>query len=87
MVLRGICCCPWCTNAASLPCRKRNAYLDVGPYAEILMLSPASVCGCCCCCCCQDRAWKDTTVSVFDLENMEEDGQLRGEEMPWANDK
>ena len=35
----------------------------------------------------QDRAWKDTTVSVFDLENMEEDGELRGEEMPWANDK
>lgn len=35
----------------------------------------------------QDRAWKDTTVSVFDLENMEEEGQLRGEEMPWANDK
>eukprot|EP00752_Nemacystus_decipiens_P017738 g15905.t1 len=35
----------------------------------------------------QDRAWKDTTVSVFDLENMEEDGALRGEEMPWANDQ
>ncbi|CBJ31091.1 conserved unknown protein [Ectocarpus siliculosus] len=35
----------------------------------------------------QDRAWKDATVSVFDLENMEEDGKLRGEDMPWANDK
>eukprot|EP00903_Cladosiphon_okamuranus_P011527 g10854.t1 len=35
----------------------------------------------------QDRAWKDTTVSVFDLENMEEEGKLRGEEMPWANDQ
>ncbi|CAN0139037.1 unnamed protein product [Pylaiella littoralis] len=35
----------------------------------------------------QDRAWKDTTVSVFDLENMEEDGKLKGEEMPWANDQ
>eukprot|EP00904_Undaria_pinnatifida_P013549 jgi/Undpi1/9324/HiC_scaffold_26.g11782.m1 len=34
----------------------------------------------------QDRAWKDTTVSVFDLENLEEQGKMQGEEMPWAND-
>lgn len=35
----------------------------------------------------QDRAWKDATVSVFDLENLEDEGQMRGEEMPWANDQ
>lgn len=35
----------------------------------------------------QDRAWKDRSVSVFDLENLEEEGKLRGEEMPWANDQ
>lgn len=34
----------------------------------------------------QDRAWKDTTVSVFDLEDLEEQGKMQGEEMPWAND-
>ncbi|CAM9504245.1 unnamed protein product [Ascophyllum nodosum] len=35
----------------------------------------------------QDRIWKDATVSVFDLENLEQEGKLRGEEMPWANDQ
>lgn len=31
--------------------------------------------------------WKDRTLSVFDLEDLEEEGKLRGEEMPWANDQ
>lgn len=35
----------------------------------------------------QDRAWKEATVSVFDLENMEDQGKMQGEEMPWANDQ
>ncbi|CAM9422076.1 unnamed protein product, partial [Choristocarpus tenellus] len=35
----------------------------------------------------QDRAWKDRSVSVFDLENMEDQAAMKGEEMPWQNDK
>ncbi|CAM9143277.1 unnamed protein product [Discosporangium mesarthrocarpum] len=35
----------------------------------------------------QDRAWKDKSVSVFDLETMEEEARMKGEEMPWQNEK
>lgn len=34
----------------------------------------------------QDRAWKDSTTSIFDLETLEIDAQQRGEVAPWAND-
>ncbi|KAG5190044.1 hypothetical protein JKP88DRAFT_176218 [Tribonema minus] len=35
----------------------------------------------------QDRAWREHGASVWDLEKLENDAMLRGEEMPWANDK
>ena len=31
----------------------------------------------------QDRMWKDGTVSVWDLETMEQQGEIMGEQMPW----
>jgi hypothetical protein len=34
----------------------------------------------------QDRMWKDGGVSVFDLEKMEDEALMRGEQAPWAND-
>jgi len=33
----------------------------------------------------QDRAWKDSTTSIFDLETMEIDAERRGENAPWTN--
>mmetsp|Transcript_3560 Transcript_3560/g.7361 ORF Transcript_3560/g.7361 Transcript_3560/m.7361 type:complete len:534 (+) Transcript_3560:233-1834(+) len=33
----------------------------------------------------QDRAWKDETTSIFDLELLEVEAEQRGEEVPWAN--
>ena len=35
----------------------------------------------------QDQAWNERTVSVFDLEAMENDLMAKGEEAVWANDK
>ena len=34
----------------------------------------------------QDRAWNDQTVSVWDLETMEQQGEITGETMPWHGD-
>jgi len=34
----------------------------------------------------QDRAWKETTTSIFDLETLEIDAERRGEMAPWANE-
>ena len=34
----------------------------------------------------QDRMWADGTVSVWDLETMEQEGEIRGEDMPWHGD-
>lgn len=34
----------------------------------------------------QDRAWKEETTSIFDLETLEIDAQQRGESAPWANE-
>jgi len=34
----------------------------------------------------QDRAWKETTTSIFDLETLEIDAEQRGETAPWANE-
>lgn len=34
----------------------------------------------------QDRAWKDTTTSIFDLETLEIEADKMGEEAPWAKD-
>lgn len=31
----------------------------------------------------QDRMWADGTVSVWDLETMEQQAEVMGEEMPW----
>lgn len=33
----------------------------------------------------QDRAWTETTTSIFDLERMELDAETRGEHAPWTN--
>lgn len=33
----------------------------------------------------QDRAWAETTTSIFDLERMELDAESRGEHAPWSN--
>lgn len=33
----------------------------------------------------QDRAWKDQTTSIFDLETMEIEAERMGETAPWAN--
>mmetsp|Transcript_16949 Transcript_16949/g.24131 ORF Transcript_16949/g.24131 Transcript_16949/m.24131 type:complete len:542 (-) Transcript_16949:219-1844(-) len=33
----------------------------------------------------QDRAWKETTTSIFDLEAMEIEAERMGETAPWAN--
>ncbi|GKY99379.1 hypothetical protein MPSEU_000892600 [Mayamaea pseudoterrestris] len=33
----------------------------------------------------QDRAWAETTTSIFDLEKMEIDAERRGEQAPWTN--
>lgn len=33
----------------------------------------------------QDRAWKDQTTSIFDLEKMELEAEARGEHAPWTN--
>jgi len=33
----------------------------------------------------QDRAWKETTTSIFDLEQMELEAEANGETAPWAN--
>ena len=34
----------------------------------------------------QDRAWKEQTTSIFDLETLEIDAERRGETAPWANE-
>jgi len=34
----------------------------------------------------QDRAWKDTTTSIFDLETLEIEAQRMGDQAPWANE-
>jgi hypothetical protein len=33
----------------------------------------------------QDNAWKDSTTSIFDLEQMELEANARGEDAPWTN--
>jgi hypothetical protein len=33
----------------------------------------------------QDRAWKEQTTSIFDLERMEMEAEQMGESAPWAN--
>ena len=33
----------------------------------------------------QDRAWKETTTSIFDLERMELEAEAQGENAPWTN--
>eukprot|EP00522_Entomoneis_paludosa_P001926 CAMPEP_0172471424 /NCGR_PEP_ID=MMETSP1065-20121228/67803_1 /TAXON_ID=265537 /ORGANISM="Amphiprora paludosa, Strain CCMP125" /LENGTH=520 /DNA_ID=CAMNT_0013229519 /DNA_START=41 /DNA_END=1606 /DNA_ORIENTATION=+ len=33
----------------------------------------------------QDRAWKEQTTSIFDLERMEIEAERMGEQAPWAN--
>ena len=33
----------------------------------------------------QDRAWKEQTTSIFDLEQMELEAASRGENAPWTN--
>ncbi len=33
----------------------------------------------------QDRAWKEQTTSIFDLETLEIDAERRGESAPWSN--
>ena len=33
----------------------------------------------------QDRAWKEETTSIFDLERMEMEAEQMGETAPWAN--
>jgi len=35
----------------------------------------------------QDKAFQETTTSIFDLEQMELDALSKGEEVPWGNDK
>mmetsp|Transcript_75118 Transcript_75118/g.142408 ORF Transcript_75118/g.142408 Transcript_75118/m.142408 type:complete len:540 (+) Transcript_75118:20-1639(+) len=34
----------------------------------------------------QDRAWADTTVSVWDLETMEQESEINGETQPWSGE-
>jgi hypothetical protein len=33
----------------------------------------------------QDRAWKEQTTSIFDLEKMELEAEARGDHAPWTN--
>ena len=33
----------------------------------------------------QDRAWKEETTSIFDLEQMEIEAERMGETAPWTN--
>lgn len=33
----------------------------------------------------QDRAWKEETTSIFDLERMELEAEQMGETAPWTN--
>mmetsp|Transcript_17470 Transcript_17470/g.26723 ORF Transcript_17470/g.26723 Transcript_17470/m.26723 type:complete len:523 (-) Transcript_17470:40-1608(-) len=33
----------------------------------------------------QDRAWKEETTSIFDLEHLEIEAERRGEQAPWTN--
>lgn len=33
----------------------------------------------------KDRAWKEQTTSIFDLETLEIEAERRGETAPWAN--
>ena len=33
----------------------------------------------------QDRAWSESTTSIFDLEKMELSAEARGEHAPWSN--
>lgn len=33
----------------------------------------------------QDRAWKEQSTSIFDLEKMELEAEARGEHAPWTN--
>mmetsp|Transcript_18723 Transcript_18723/g.40559 ORF Transcript_18723/g.40559 Transcript_18723/m.40559 type:complete len:116 (-) Transcript_18723:103-450(-) len=33
----------------------------------------------------QDRAWKEQTTSIFDLETLEIEAERRGETAPWGN--
>ncbi len=33
----------------------------------------------------QDRAWKEQTTSIFDLEQLEIEAERRGESAPWSN--
>jgi hypothetical protein len=33
----------------------------------------------------QDRAWKEQTTSIFDLETLEIEAERNGERAPWAN--
>ena len=33
----------------------------------------------------QDRAWKEETTSIFDLEAMEIEAERMGERAPWTN--
>lgn len=33
----------------------------------------------------QDRAWKEETTSIFDLEQMEIEAERAGETAPWTN--
>jgi hypothetical protein len=33
----------------------------------------------------QDRAWKEQTTSIFDLEQLEIEAERRGETAPWSN--
>ena len=35
----------------------------------------------------QDRAWREHGSSVWDLEKIEEEARLKGEDLPWANNK
>eukprot|EP00614_Pseudopedinella_elastica_P011749 CAMPEP_0172592580 /NCGR_PEP_ID=MMETSP1068-20121228/11590_1 /TAXON_ID=35684 /ORGANISM="Pseudopedinella elastica, Strain CCMP716" /LENGTH=549 /DNA_ID=CAMNT_0013389641 /DNA_START=47 /DNA_END=1696 /DNA_ORIENTATION=- len=34
----------------------------------------------------QDRMWNDGTVSIWDLEQMEQEAEINGEQMPWHGD-
>lgn len=34
----------------------------------------------------QDRMWQDGTMSIWDLETMEQQGEIAGETMPWHGD-
>lgn len=34
----------------------------------------------------QDRMWKDGTISIWDLETLEQQAEIQGEQMPWHQD-